>query len=183
MPVLKEYTIPFSGLNPGKHEFRFAIGKTFFDAFEHSVIKDGEVQIDITLEKSETMLVFHFDIDGLIFTECDTCMDELEMPISGHYRQIVKFENEYSVNTDDEVTTIPSGEFEINVAPFIFEFTHLTMPLKMSHVEGDCNPEVMKTLEKYLLIDDEEIDDEVDEQEIDPRWAKLKALKNNDKKK
>jgi len=48
---LKQYRIPFSGLNAGKHNFEFDINKKFFDCYEHSIVKDGNLKAEVELQK------------------------------------------------------------------------------------------------------------------------------------
>jgi len=175
MGDLKEYNIKFVNLKSGSHEFSYKVGKEFFDAFEYSEIAAGEVSISMTLEKSTGMLVLNFLISGFIDSECDLCLDPVQIDVEGKFRQIVKLaEDEES--SDEEIIFIPPSEFEINVSPFIFEFIHLCIPAKKQHEEGKCNIEVQSKLNEYMLTETDEVEEQ---EEIDPRWEVLKALKIN----
>lgn len=176
MENLREYTIKFIGLRDGLHNFEYKIGKEFFDAYDFSEIIDGEVSVVMTMDKSSTMLVFNFTISGVINVECDLCLDPLDTSIEGEFRQIVKLSDESEDSMDEEILFLPTSEFEINVAPFISEFIHLCIPNKKVHQEGECNNDVQVVLNQYLLT--EEGENDVAE-EMDPRWAALKALKKN----
>ncbi len=178
MSKLAEYIIPFSGMKIGNYQFDYKIEEEFFDAFEYSEIKDGNLNVTVSINKSETMMVMNFDIEGLVILECDTCLGELEKPISKEYRQIFKFSDEEDLKLDDEITYVNSSEFEINLAPFIVEFINLSKPNKSSHENGACDESLVAVLEEYLLVKETEVTEEIEDEEIDPRWNALKKLKN-----
>ena len=70
MKALKQFSIPFTGLKLGKHQFDFEIDKSFFDAFEHSLVKDGALKATVELDKQETMLILGFHVEGTIKLNC-----------------------------------------------------------------------------------------------------------------
>jgi len=177
MKNLEEYNIKFVNLKAGTHQFSYKVGKEFFDAFEYSEIKTGNIAVSMDMEKTTGMLVLNFSVKGTIDAECDLCLDPIDITIEGDFRQIVKLsDNEES--TDEEIVFIPSSEFEINVSPFIFEFVHLCIPAKKSHEIGKCNNNVQDILNEYMLTESDEAEES---EEMDPRWAALKALKENKK--
>lgn len=178
MENLKEYNIKFVGLKDGDHSYKYKIGKKFFDAFDSSEITKGDLSVEVNFNKSSSILVFNFSIKGFIDTECDLCLDPLKIEIGGEFRQLVKLTDEEVDSTDEEITFLPALEFEINIAPFIFEFIHLCLPAKKIHENGECNTDVQNVLDQYLLSEENE---EEDEHEVDPRWEALKALKGKDK--
>jgi len=182
MNDLTEYIIPFSGLKIGHHNFTFKIQKTFFDAFEYSEIKNGNLVIELALEKSETMMIAHFDIEGDITLECDSCLGDVIETVSTQYRQIYKFTDDEDLNLTDEMTHVSFREFEIDTAPLIIEFINLCKPNKVNHKEGECNAEFTNMLDEYLLVEEhietESNDNEEDEGDLDPRWNALSKLKN-----
>jgi len=178
MNVLAEYIVPFSGMKVGKHQFDYRIRKEFFDAFEYSEIKDGDLNVIVTVDKSETMMIMNFDIAGEITMECDICLGELKHSIETKYRQIFKFSDDEDLKLDDEITYVRSTEFEVNIAPFVIEFINLSKPNKSRHEDGECDEDLLAVLDEYLLVEEEEIEESIEEEEIDPRWNALKKLKN-----
>jgi uncharacterized metal-binding protein YceD (DUF177 family) len=178
MKVLTEYIIPFSGMKVGKHQFEYKIGKEFFDAFEYSEIEDGNVNVVVSVDKSETMMIMNFSFAGDIILECDICLGELKHEIEANYRQIFKFSDDEDLKLDDEITYVRSTEFEVNIASFIVEFINLSKPNKSSHQNGECDEELVSVLDEYLLVKEEQIEESIEEEEIDPRWNALKKLKN-----
>ena len=45
MKVLKDFIIPFVGLNEGIHDFTFNVDDKFFESFDYSEIKKGKVEV------------------------------------------------------------------------------------------------------------------------------------------
>ena len=163
------YDIPFTGLKVGSHEYRFEIGNAFFTEFDHSEIEDADFVVDLELEKQSNMLVLHFDIHGEVRTICDRCGDDLTLDTEYKDRIIVKF-GEESIEQSDEIVVIAPHEHKINIAELVYEFTHLALPSKRMHEEGECNEAALEMLED-LSYDDSE--------ESDPRWEELKKLKKD----
>lgn len=177
-----EYVIQFSGLKLGLHSFDFEIGKEFFESFEYSDIQECKVKVDMSMEKSSTMMVLLFDVNGNINNPCDRCLEEVELPIEGNYRQVVKFSDFEEESQDDEIIILPSAEYEIDVKKLIYDFIMLSIPLKRAHEEGECDEELANELNAYLVeeLPEEITDTETDEEDIDPRWEALKDLKNKE---
>lgn len=190
----KQFIIPFVGLKQGKHEFAFDVTDTFFETFEYSIIQQGEVHVDFTLDKKETMMVGEFQLDGIVKTPCGRCNDTMDVPIEGSFRLIYKFGTEEE--EDETIVTVYPEEFEIDVKHSLLEFMTVLLPSRTVHEEGECNQEMLDYLEEYMvnsIDDDEEYDDEdfddseedemedenddVDNEDVDPRWAALKNLK------
>ena len=120
-----------------------------------------------------------FSIKGVLNVECDVCLDPLALDICNEYRQICKFSDKGFTGSDDEVIAIPLSDYEINVARFIYEFIHLCVPAKMTHEEGECNDKIKDIVSQYLLTEKAELEPQIKENEdVDPRWAALKELKN-----
>jgi uncharacterized protein len=166
---LKEYNIQFVGLEPGIHQFGFEVNDTFFEHFEFSLIKHGQVHVTVALEKSERMMIFNIGLEGKVLVTCDRCSDEFYFPVSDTQKLIVKLGAEYLEESED-VVVIPDTEYQFDLSPYIYEFIHLALPAKLVH-PGDehgnstCNPEIMRILEKLTPPET-----------IDPRWEALKKL-------
>lgn len=167
---LKEFDIQFSGLKIGVHEYQFKLDKKFFTYFEIDDVTDGDITVDFTLTKRETMLELSFDIMGTVTTTCDRCMDELRVIISDEKEIMVKFSDAESEG-NDELIILKHEDYKIDVAPLIYEFIVINMPLRKVHDESDCNPEVIAKLQS---TDQEESEDE---ETGSGMWDQLKKLK------
>ena len=170
MDYLKQFVIPFGGLKPGVHQFSFEIDNKFFEQYEHSEIKKGNITVEISLEREEKMLILNFLINGNVEINCDRCYEPFLLPVSGKERLIVKFGDSFH-EENEEVQIIPLGETQIDVSSFIYEFVHLLIPFRRVHPDDEignslCDPDIIRR---------------IDEREAssgpDPRWEVLKKLK------
>jgi uncharacterized protein len=174
---LKQFSIPFTGLKIGKHQFDFEIDNSFFDAFEYSLVKKGNLKAVVELDKQETMLILQFQIDGTIELDCDKCLSFFNAPISISERQIVKFAEDDLESDDLEIIILNKRESEIDVSGMIYEFITVSVPyIKVCEENGDgaqCDQEMIARLESLSIANREEEEKTND----DPRWAALKKLK------
>lgn len=175
MKALKQFSIPFTGLKLGKHQFEYEIDKSFFDAFEYSLVKDGALKAIVELDKQETMLILHFEIEGTIQLNCDKCLSEFAQAIEIKERQIVKFAEDNLESDDLEIIMLGKKESELDVSELIYEFITVAIPYinRCEQVNKECDQEMMATLTK--LASGNTIEEE--QQNDDPRWAALKKLK------
>ena len=169
LTVFGEYIIPFSSLKPGKNLFSYSVGASFFKEFEHSVIQNANINVGLSVDKHSTMLVFDFTIKGEVISECDRCSDEIKVALDNTEKLIVKFGEESFEEETEEIVVLPHGTQEINIAPYIYEFTHLSVPQRKTHEnEKDCNQLVLQKLN--------ELKGDKKSTTIDPRWEVLKNL-------
>lgn len=177
MKALKQFSIPFTGLKLGKHQFEFEIDKSFFDAFEHSLVKDGLLKAEVELDKQETMLILAFHIVGAIQLNCDKCLAEFSQPIEIKERQIVKFAEDELESDDLEIIVLNRKESEIDVSEMIYEYVNVAIPYinncEQAGTGQKCDPEMIATLEKLAGGNAENEEEQTD----DPRWEALKKLK------
>ena len=165
-----DYTIPFAGLKLGHHLFDFEIDDSFFEEIDYSLIQKGDIRISIDLEKKETMLILLFSLKGSVESECNLCTDPVDFEIDNTFQLIYKFGLE---EMDDEaIIVIHPDSYQIDVAQPIYEFITVSLPQRIVHEEGECNQEMIESLNKYLSSKKEEPKDD----DIDPRWSALKNL-------
>ena len=179
MKALKQFSIPFTGLKLGKHQFEFEIDKRFFDAFEYSLVKDGTLKATVELDKQETMLLLYFHIWGTIQLNCDKCLSEFAQPIDTKERQIVKFAEDDLESDDLEIIMLNRKESELDISEMMYEFINVAVPYinncEQAENSQTCDPEMIATLEK--LSSANAVKEKEVEQNDDPRWAALKKLK------
>ncbi len=177
MKALKQFSIPFTGLKLGKHQFDFEIDKGFFDAYEYSLVKNGALKATLDLDKQETMLLLNFHIWGTIQLNCDKCLAEFGQPIDIKERQIIKFAEDELESDDLEIIVLNRKESEIDVSEMIYEFINVSIPYINTCDQADtgqkCDPEMIATLEKLASGSAEQEEEKSD----DPRWEALKKLK------
>ena len=133
MNNLKEYLIPFVGLKIGKHQFDYQIDNTFFKNFDYDEFNDVSVKVDIVLEKKSTMLELDFKHKGTVNVPCDVSGEEFDLPIKGKLKLLVKFGDAFN-DENEELLILPHGEFQVNVAQYIYESIITNLNKKISRV-------------------------------------------------
>lgn len=169
----KEYTIPFSGLKQGKHDFKYEIDNKFFESFGYDEFNEVAVELTIVLNKTSSMLELDFEATGTVNVDCDMTSEPYDQPIEGSLELVVKFGEEYD-DDDDEILILPHGEHQVNVAQYIYEMIILAVPQKRVHpgiADGTLKSEALERLQE-LQPKDKKNKNEAN----DPRWDELKKL-------
>ena len=174
MNNLKEYLIPFVGLKIGKHQFDYQIDNTFFKNFDYDEFNDVSVKVDIVLEKKSTMLELDFKHKGTVNVPCDVSGEEFDLPIKGKLKLLVKFGDTFN-DENEELLILPHGEFQVNVAQYIYESIVLSVPLRRVH-PGVKDGTLSEVVEKLESLAPKENKTEEQKDDIDPRWENLKKL-------
>lgn len=175
MKVNKAYTIQFVGLKVGEHHFDYQIDKTFFQDFEYDEFNAVDVKIDLIFEKKTTLLELYFSAKGSVNVNCDLTNEPYNQDINDKFKLVVKFGNEYNDENED-ILIIPHGEYEINVAQYIYELIVLAVPVKRIHPgveDGTLQSDILSKLEELSPSEDQKTKASED---IDPRWNNLKKL-------
>lgn len=180
MNRLKSFSIPFTSLKNGKHQFDFKIDDSFFKEFEYSPITKADLSVNMEFNKQETMFVLDFVIKGEVELTCDRCNELYLSPLHTNERLIFKFGEESEEETE-EIVILPRSEHELHLASHLYEFIIVAIPFVHMHPDNEdgslgCNPETIAILKKLSLQEEEEQRPDVT---IDPRWEALKKLRDN----
>nr|WP_288834444.1 DUF177 domain-containing protein [uncultured Flavobacterium sp.] len=172
----KEFLIPFVGLKLGKHHFEYQISNAFFENFEYDEFQNSDIKVAVVLEKKSNMLELNFKHKGTVNVPCDLTGEDFDLPIKGKMKLIVRFGEVFN-NDNEELLILPFGEFEIDIAQYIYEMIALSVPLKRVHPGVKDGSLKTEALEKLNELQVKEVDEKENKEEnIDPRWDKLKQL-------
>ncbi|OYX84143.1 MAG: DNA-binding protein [Flavobacteriales bacterium 32-34-25] len=172
----KEFLIPFVGLKLGKHHFEYQINNAFFENFDYDEFQNSDIKVAVVLDKKSNMLELEFKHKGTVNVPCDLTGEDFDLPIKGKMKLIVRFGEEFN-NDNEELLILPFGEFEIDIIQYIYEMIALSVPLKRVHPgvkDGSLKTEALDKLKELQVK--EEVKKEEKEENIDPRWDKLKQL-------
>ncbi len=176
MKELKEFTIPFSGLKLGKHQFEFEVKQAFFEYFDYDEFRNVNIHVDVLLEKLSTFLEFTLTFKGTVNVDCDVTNEAFDQEVDGSYHFVVRFGDDFNDEIED-ILVIPHGSSEVNIQQYIYESIVLAMPLRRIHPgveDGTLESDIIDKLEELSVkLEDEEISAEDD---TDPRWDQLKKL-------
>lgn len=177
---LKEFIIPFVGLKKELHAYDYSIDSSFFQLFENSPIREGVLEVHLSLTKESNFFELDFQIEGKVETECDRCSDKFYKGVEAKDQVILQLGNANSVQSDDklDIFSIPADSISFNVAHLIYEIVVLSLPIRKNcdedSVDGKkCNKQIVQYLDGNQPTQEETT--------MDPRWAKLLSLKNNNK--
>lgn len=174
MKRTENFLIPFIGLKLGKHQFEYQINKTFFEDFEYDEFDTVDVKVNVVLEKKSTMLELVFKHKGTVNIPCDLTGEPFDLPIKGRINLVVQFGEVYD-NNNEELLILPHGEYQIDIAQYIYEMIVLSIPYKRIHPgvkDGSINTEVLRSIIGTLPKERQT----EKEKNIDPRWDQLKQL-------
>lgn len=171
MNNLKDFVIQFRGLGVGNHEFEFKVNHSFFESYSYSELEEGDIAVKLLMEKQETMLVLNFSIDGKVKVMCDRCLEDFNFMINSTEQLIVQF-GESHQELSEEIVVIPDNAYEIDIAPYIYEYINLSLPIQKFHPEDPDGNSLCKNEMTTKL------DELSGEQQTDPRWDALKKLKD-----
>ncbi|MBT8244291.1 DUF177 domain-containing protein [Winogradskyella sp.] len=176
MKAIKAYTIQFVGLKEGKHHFDYHINNTFFSEYNYDEFNDANLKVNLLFEKKSTLLELGFSVSGSLNVNCDVSNEPFNLDIEDDFKLVVKFGEDYN-DDNEEILIIPHGEYQINVAQYIYELIVLAVPAKKVHPgikNGTLKSDILSKLE--ALSPEEQTKEEKDSEETDPRWDKLKKL-------
>jgi len=123
-----------------------------------SDISDANIDVQLTLIRNTRFLELNFEMNGWAEVDCDRCLDPMKLDISSKEQIIVKFDDNVSEDgpEDSDVIFLSYSEDKINVAQYLYEFAHLSLPIRRVHGDdasgnSTCNAEMIRKLEQYLV--------------------------------
>lgn len=155
-------TIPFKGLDLGRHSFEFEIDDRFFSMFENAVVQKGKAFIQVDLVKLNNLMECDIAIDGEVAVECDRCLDEFYIPITYQGKLLVSTSkqatDEYEQNEEEDVDIMlihPSTD-ELDLSQYCYESIGLSLPLQKVHPNdangnSTCNKDMLERLKSLLV--------------------------------
>ena len=172
MKSISTHKIEFAGLKVGKHQFNFELNKEFFENFSFFDFNNIHLCVDVDLTKKSTLLELNFHVKGSVNVNCDMTNEPFDMPFNKEDFLVVKFGQEYN-DEDNEILVLPYGEHKVILDQYLYELVILSLPRKRVHPgveDGTLESEIIKILDELkpsgLAL------------ESDPRWEKLKKIKN-----
>ena len=172
MKSISVHKIEFAGLKVGKHQFSFELNKVFFENFSFFDFNNISLKADIDLIKKSNLLELNFHAKGSVNVNCDMTNEPFDMPFDKEDFLVVKFGQEYN-DEDNEILVLPFGEHKIILDQYLYELVILSLPRKRVHPgveDGTLKSEIIEILDELkpsgLGL------------ETDPRWDKLKKIKN-----
>jgi uncharacterized metal-binding protein YceD (DUF177 family) len=153
----EEYIIPFKRLALGRHGFKWKIEESFFSEYEMSEISDADIHVNVILIKHTDFLEFDFNFNGWAQVDCDRCLDPVRLDVVSDFKLYVKFAEVPDDETgDDDIVMLPHSEVQMDIAHYIYEYIHLSLPVRRVHPDSrdgssTCNEAMIDRLKQYLI--------------------------------
>jgi uncharacterized protein len=167
-----KYNIDLLKIKHLTDNFKFSVENRFFDGFESSTIKEGNIEVDIHIEHTANTYDTKIDVEGSVKLECDRCLNMIDFPVKGSLELVVKMIDGHK-ESDDEIVYVPIGEGVFDASQHIYDCIYLALPLRKTCEEAGvpegCDSKVIEKLNRVEYGEDKQ-DAE------DPRWDKLKDL-------
>jgi uncharacterized protein len=172
MAGVDAYRVNIVGLSNKIHQFRYQIGDAFFERYGQDLVSSGAFDVEVALNKHETFLEATFSIKGKAQLVCDRSLDTFEHPVELTKFVVFKY-GEETREVSDEIMLIHRDTASLELGQFIYEFIALAIPMKKLHprYHQENEPETGGIVYSSKSEEDKKDD------EIDPRWEKLKKLK------
>lgn len=169
----KEYSIPFSGLKQGKHQFEYVTENRFFESFGYDEFNNAYIELNVQLNKTNTMLELEFVAKGTVNVDCDVTSEPYDQGIVSRMELVVKFGDDFN-DDDDEILIIPHGSHQVNIAQYAYEMLVLAVPQKRVHPGVADGTLKSKVIDRLAELQPKETRKNKDDH--DPTWDKLKNL-------
>lgn len=170
MSALKGFQIPLVGMAEGSHTYTFNVADGFFEHFENQELIGNRFETRIDLDRQQDMFILQFEIKGSLDTQCDRCMADINLPISGNHQLIIKLAE--GVSDDPEVEYISPESLHMDVDTWIYEHILMTLPLvNVYDCDSDdpipCDDDALDMLEKAAEKPDSGIWDALKNLDVD----------------
>jgi len=172
---LKDFDISFIGLKQGNHEFEYELNDSFFEHFGFNEFCNAAITIQATLTKGSTMMELAVKGNGTVEVNCDLTNEPFKMNLNPALDLVIKFGEEYN-DEDDELLVLPHGEYQFNVAQYLYEMTVLSLPQKRIHPGVEDGSLESPLLDKLEDLKPKIVEEKEETNESDPRWDALKDL-------
>ena len=96
------------------------LNKRSFEHFEYEEFNDVNIDVNVALEKKETLLELHFKVSGWVNVNCDLTNESYNQTVENEFDLVVNFGDEYNDEHID-ILIIPHGTYEINLQQYIYE--------------------------------------------------------------
>ena len=172
MCSLKLFKIDLKGLTEDTTSLEYALDDQYFAALSDAEIKSGALHASGSIRKAVGFYELLLHISGTVQVPCDRCLDMMTQPIDTDLRLTVKLGPEYA--EQDDVIIVDERDATLDTSWLIYESIALAVPIQHVHQPGDCNDAMMRMLTEHSAARSSDADAN---EEMDPRWEKLKSLK------
>lgn len=175
--IRDQFKLRLSGVEDGTYCFSVNCDKEFFELAEISEVRDGNLNLQIEMSKTEKLVDVKCHFEGNVIAPCDRCLLPVTLPMDFDERLIVKLVPSVEAgenDDDDDIWVLEENTYELDIYQFVYESIFLALPMSIVHEDDEdgnstCDPKVLSKLKELSASENEK--------ETDPRWDALKNLK------
>ncbi len=176
MSKIDLYDINLKNISLEHQSFEYTLDKHYFQLLENPEIEDGQINVKLKVKKQSELYHFVFHLNGYAQVLCNRCLDVMKQPIEYVETLKLKIGNQY--NDEEEIVIVSDNNPIFNIAWFLYESIMLSIPLSHTHEKGKCNSKIIEKLNNHIT--GVKLEKNRENNEIDPRWEKLKEIIKND---
>ncbi|MBT1702336.1 YceD family protein [Chryseosolibacter indicus] len=173
---VKAYSVNIIGLSNKEHHFNYEIKNDFFEQYGKGLVEGGNFTADVMLNKHETFIEADFKIKGEANLICDRSLDPFTYPVGVRKKIVFKY-GDSDEEISDEIIMIARDKDSLDLGQYMYEFIGLEIPMKKLHPRYANEGEDENSEGKLIYSSGESSYNPESDEDIDPRWEKLKKLK------
>ncbi len=173
---MKDFSVNIIGLSNKVHLFQFELEDDFFERYGKELFSKGDFDSEVSLDKRETFIEVDFKISGHAELICDRSLEPFDHHLNIDRRVIFKY-GEEPKEVSDEIVIITRDQDSIDLGQFMYEFIVLSIPIKKLHPDLRNEDGDESDVRIVYSTSTENEQERKKEEDIDPRWEKLKKLK------
>lgn len=179
MKTSNKFKIPAFGLSEGVHDFSFDDLELLFALFDSDT--SGKLVGRVRADKSSLLIELQIHISGTVLLICDRTGKEFDFMIDVSERFVYNFGSE-NKELSENVLEIRLDTDYLDLSQFFYDLIMISIPMKKIHPDHQ-NDYLQEQPEGYLVYSDSiskaaNPEHDGSDSEIDPRWAALQKLKN-----
>ena len=174
MCQLERFKIDLKALTEDVTPLEYELDDQFFQQLDDAQLQQGSLHVSGSIRKAVGFYELQLHSAGTVRVTCDRCLDPMDQPIEADLRLTVKLGS--GQTEDDDVIVVDEAQPVLDTAWLIYESIALAVPIQHVHQLGGCNDAMMRMLEEHSAARSSDADAQ---DNIDPRWDKLRTLNLN----
>jgi len=172
----RAFNVNIIGLSNKVHHFDYQFGDEFFAHYGTRLVSTGSFEATVDLDKHETFIEAIFKVKGTAELVCDRSLDPFDYPVEFEKKIMFKY-GDTNEELSDEIIMIHRDTDSLELGQYLYEFIGLEIPIKKLHPRYQDEPDGENAEGKLIYTSGETSHDPDSDEDIDPRWEKLKKLK------
>jgi uncharacterized metal-binding protein YceD (DUF177 family) len=144
------YRVDLNAIGKEQVSFDFEIDDTFFAALKQAVVEDGVLSAHVDIQpKAGDSYRMQVGINGYVVVPCDRCLEPMQWHVS--VQQEVNVEKTTTVPDVNSDVVLSEKDGTLDLAPLLYDFIAVAIPIQHTHAEGECNEEMINKLSSYMV--------------------------------